>query len=214
MDVEDQDYDRHHEYRERARRRMEERRNERDPRARYSRGGEEDSPYSGLDGVDMDLDEEIRRRHEDRMKDHTMSSHHRRSGRRSKIDKANAPKGIDDEGALYHLSQVTDKQNILRNRVSRGGDKFTDAQKAEIEADLAEYYKFEIEVAKNRQKMSKDYNKARDIHDKTKRRAYLDGLKEKKDDRRVQDKAARDAAREVYLRIKDKIENILNHSEL
>jgi len=207
---------RREEHRERSRRRMEERRD----RDRDSRRDELDMrhPRSGRsrkaddeeeDGLDYDIDEQIRKRHEDRMRDR---GHHssRSSGRRSKIDKKNAPKGIDDEGALYHLSQVTDKQNILRNRVNKNPDKFHQELQDEIEADLAEYYKLEIVVAKNRQQMSKDYNKARDINDKTKRRAYLDGLKEKKDDRRVKDKAARDVAREKYLSIKAKIDGVLD----
>eukprot|EP01034_Spumella_vulgaris_P022512 gene22512-28641_t len=92
--------------------------------------------------------------------------------------------------------------------------KFNEDQKAEIENDLEDYMKAEVKVARNRQKMSNDYNKARDINDKTKRREYLDSLKEKKDDRRIHDKAARDVAREKYLAIKSKIENILNHTEL
>lgn len=175
-------------------------------RPRRSRGGDEPE---GED-LDFDIDEQIRERHESRMRDR---GHPTRSSRRSKIDKSNAPKGIDDEGALYHLSQVTDKQNILRNRVNKASEKFSEEKKAEIEADLADYYKLEIQVAKNRQQMSKDYNKARDIHDKTKRRAYLDGLKEKKDERRVRDKAARDVAREKYLAIKGKIEEVLDNKQ-
>jgi len=202
---------RREEHRERSRRRLEDRdfdyRSELESRRpRRSRGGDEpDGP-----DLDFDIDEQIRQRHESRMKDRGHPS--RSSGRRgAKIDKSNAPKGIDDEGALYHLSQVTDKQNILRNRVNKASEKFSEEQKAEIEADLGDYYKLEIQVAKNRQQMSKDYNKARDINDKTKRRAYLDGLKEKKDERRVRDKAARDVAREKYLAIKSKIEAILDN---
>jgi len=207
---------RREEHRERSRRRMDERR-ERDrsdrlsdldmrhPRSGRSRGGDNDDE----EDLDYDIDEQIRKRHEERMKDR---GHHSSRGRdrRSKIDKKNAPKGIDDEGALYHLSQVTDKQNILRNRVTKAIEKFSPEKQAEIEKDLADYYELEIVVAKNRQQMSKDYNKARDINDKTKRRAYLDGLKEKKDDRRVKDKAARDVAREKYLSIKAKIDGVLD----
>lgn len=211
---------RREEHRERSRRRMEERRDRgrggrdeyldelemRRPRSRRSRDGEED----GEDGLDFDIDEQIRKRHEERMRDRGHPS--RSSGRRGRttMDKKDAPKGIDDEGALYHLTQVKDKQNILRNRINKNPDKFSAELQAEIESDLAEYYKLEIIVAKNRQQMSRDYNKARDINDKTARRAYLDGLKDKREERRVRDKAARDVAREKYLVIKGKIDNVLD----
>jgi len=203
----DAEMDRHREHRERARRRLDERRAERRSERRDPRG------RPSLEDYTADLDEDMRKRHEDRMRDRDHPSHHR-SDRRSKIDKKNAPPGIDDEGALYHLSQCTDKQNILRNRINRQPDKFSTAEVAEIEKDLEDYMKLEIVVAQDRQNMSKDYNKARDINDKTKRRKYLDSLKDKKDIRRDHDKKNRDIAREKYLSIKTKIENILNHGEL
>jgi hypothetical protein len=212
-DLEDPEYDRHQEHRERARRRMEERESSRGDRR--GRRGEEDY-YRG--GEDEDVDEEIRRRHESRMKDRSIPSRHSRSSSRQSRTQDPAtvkvPKDLKDEGAIYHIHQCTDKQNILRNRITKASEKFNEDQKAEIENDLEDYMKAEVKVARNRQKMSTDYNKARDINDKTKRREYLDSLKEKKDDRRIHDKAARDVAREKYLAIKSKIENILNHTEL
>ena len=122
--------------------------------------------------------------------------------------------GLIDEGALHSIQQASDKATVLKTQLSKAGSRVSEEQVAEIAELLEDYMQAERVVAFSRQEMSKLFHDSKQIEDKEERKAYLDGLKEQKEERKEEDKAVRDVAKEKYLAIKAKVDAMVSHHEL
>lgn len=178
--------------------------------------GSDDAPEDlNIDEYDARREARRRARSDDRGRrvgPDSVSRGQRKKGR-SIVEKEHI-EGLLDEGALHSIQQASDKAMILKNRLAKAGDRVSPEQMNEIMDELEEYMQKERIVAFNRQDMTKQFHSAKDIEDKEERRAFLDGLKEKKEERKNVHKAARDEARAKYLSIKEKVDALLAHKEL
>lgn len=122
-------------------------------------------------------------------------------------------KGLSDERAVYHMEQSHRKSGILHHKLSLGEGTFHQEELTNYYDLIDQYLQLEKIVATFLQKTSEDYEKARSIGDRDDRKQYLESVKAAWDLRKPQEKAARDAARDAFLRIKHILEGHLqSHS--
>lgn len=122
-------------------------------------------------------------------------------------------KGLSDERAIYHMEQSHRKSGILHHKLSLGEGTFHQEELTNYYDLIDQYLQLEKIVATFLQKTSEDYEKARSIGDRDTRKQYLESVKAAWDLRKPQEKAARDAARDAFLRIKHILEGHLqSHS--
>lgn len=115
-------------------------------------------------------------------------------------------KGLSDERAVYHMEQSHRKSGILHHKLSLGEGTFRQEELTNYRDLIDQYLQLEKIVATFLQKTSEDYEKARTISDREERKQYLESVKAAWDLRKPQEKAARDAARDAFLRIKHILE--------
>lgn len=124
-------------------------------------------------------------------------------------------KGLSDERSIYHMEQSHKKSGILHHKLSKGEGTFTQEELTNYHDLIEQYLQLEKIVATFLQKTSEDYEKARSISDREERQQYLSNVKAAWDLRKPQEKAARDAARDSFLQIKNMLEGHLGaHAEL
>ena len=112
--------------------------------------------------------------------------------------------------SVHYLSQVKAKAEVLSNRVRRAPEKFSDAEREEIEKSIEDYLKLEDQVAGVMKLRHVDHEKIRAMKSPEERKEYLESLKGKQSDFQKNFAEARENARSNYLSIKTVIDNKLN----
>lgn len=118
-------------------------------------------------------------------------------------------KGLSDERAVYHMEQSHRKSGILHHKLGLAEGTFHQEELTNYHDLIDQYLQLEKIVATFLQKTSEDYEKARSISDRDDRKEYLESVKAAWDLRKPQEKVARDAARDAFLRIKNLLEGHL-----
>ena len=136
-----------------------------------------------------------RRRMEERDRRRTRSSTESRRGRTSNADIDTT--GLSDERALYHMEQIGRKSTILTDKLDKFYSLFSSEEHETYRKQVGEYLKLEKVVAGYLQQTSDEFNKAK---------RQIERAKKAKNDRKDDEMAAREAARDKFLSIKTKLD--------
>lgn len=160
------------------------------------------------------MHERIRARHDERRERRRLEERERYRGGRSASRKSrnsdNAvdvdTTGLSDERAIYHMEKIGQKSTILTDKLSRFANVFTAEEHENFRNEVQDYLKLEKVVAGYLQQTSDEFNKAKKLNTKEKRLAQIERAKKAKNDRKDDEMAAREAARDKFLAIKQKME--------
>lgn len=169
----------------------------------------------GLDSTDpADFHERMAQEHMERYRARSQAERAQRKSARSSRgrsrSKAEEEEDDDDEfsdeRATYYMSQIRKKASLVANHLEKTAHKFSEEELHDINQQIVDYIQLEKKVAAYVQRTADEFNKAREIFDKEERLKYLDKVKAARQARIPDEKAAREVARDHYLKIRERLE--------
>jgi len=143
--------------------------------------------------------------------------HHKMDRKYHRNNNIKNPKGdseLSDDRSLRYESMSNHKASLLRQRLESNSNLFSESEKAAVEKDISEYLRLEHIVAVQLESIVQDFEKARTMHDKDERMAYLESLKQGRESRQQREMAAREEARKLYQSIRHSIDTKIGSGEL
>ncbi len=165
-------------------------------------------PSSKSDEIEERIRSKISRKHRDHrdfMKDEMASRHGSRGMHRSREE-------MDKEKHDRFHGLIRGRYDEMKSRVSSAA--FEPSEKAALLADVEKFYRLEKEVMDSRHESSREFERARDIHDNEARKSHLERTRLKRESSRDGEMAKREEARAIRDRIMKRLEVISGDQEL
>ncbi len=165
-------------------------------------------PRSRTDEIDDRIRSKMaqkHREHRDFMKDDMMSRHGSRGMHRSREE-------MDKEKHDRFHDLIRGRYDEMKSRVS--STNFEPEEKASLLADVEKFYRLEREVMDSRHESSRDFERARDIHDNEARKAHLERTRLKRESSRDGEMAKREEARAIRDKVMKRLEEMSGKQEL
>ena len=152
-----------------------------------------------------DIDSRIKSRIDEKTRGYRERSHDadprrdRHFDHRSRHQSRGSKEEMEQEKHEKFLNLIKGRYDEMTSRLNRLD--FPEHERKKLIEDVAKYYRLELEVIDGRHSTSKEFEKARDMHNKEERRAHLESVRNRRENERDHHLSKRDEARAIRDRI-------------